>query len=372
MGCGAVLFGADLGRSQAHVMVLASLSVLVSALLFTRAYRLSGVRAELAAPFRVTVGEELCVCVQLQNAGPRAHHQIRVEPPRLASDARSTAPEREIDELLPGEQQSARFGLRFATRGPRELEPFRAAALLPLGFSRGAAVLTRRARVMVVPKVARVVEVVALERARQSCAGVVRGSTLGDTSELLGVRPYRVGDPLRDLHARSWARHGSPMIRQYEAQRSNRVAVVVDTDAGAATPGHAEAALSLGAGIVARLSGTDSQVDLLIAGTQLASLSGRRGAAALHEALDALAAVQHEVGFAAPRMLAALGPRLPLLASVVFVALTWDEAREGFVAALEARGGRCLVYVVAAEGSRSARLTRVPLAAITEGRELLL
>lgn len=366
------MFGADLGRGQAHVLVLASLSISVTTLAFTRAFRLSGVRAELSAPCRITVGDELGVSVQLENDGRKPHHRIRIEPPRLPADGSYTTASPEIDELLPGAMRSTRVGMRFSARGLRKLEPFRAAALLPLGLSQGSPLLTPGARVMVVPRVARVVSVTQLRRSRHEPASVSSGARMGDASELLGVRPYRVGDPIRNLHARSWARHGAPMVREYQEQHATRVGVVVDTDAGAATTAHLEAALSLAAGIAARLSEGEALVSVLLAGPRLTQLSARNGQDALHHVLDVLAEVQPEAGFIPERMLAALGATLPLLSTVVLVALTWDAAREAFAAALEAQGAHCLMYVVGEPTSLSGRVTRVPLAAILEGRELAL
>lgn len=372
IACATAMFGADLGRSQAHVLVLASLSISVTALLFTRAFRLSGVRAELSAPCRITVGDELGISIRLDNDGPKPHHRIRIEPPRLPPDGRYTTTLGEIDELLPGKAQSARFGVRFGVRGLRKLEPFRAAALLPLGLSQGAAVLTPGARVMVVPRVARVVSLTPREHSRHEPPSNSLGARMGDASELLGVRPYRVGDPIRNLHARSWARHGAPMVREYQEQHSTRIGVVVDTDASAATAAHLEGALSLAAGIVARLAEQDAIVSVLLAGPRLTQLSARYGEDALHQVLDVLAEVQPDAGFVPERLLGALGATLPLLSSVVLVALTWDAAREALVSAIEAQGGRCLVYVVADQPSSSGRVTRVPLDAISQGRELAL
>jgi uncharacterized protein (DUF58 family) len=232
--------------------------------------------------------------------------------------------------------------------------------------------LTPGARVMVVPRVARVVSVTPLQRSRHEPASVSSGARMGDAAELLGVRPYRVGDPIRNLHARSWARHGAPMVREYQEQHSTRVGVVIDTDTTAATSAHLEAALSLAAGIVARLAEGDALVSVLMAGPQLTHVSARYGADALHHVLDVLAEVQPETGFIPERMLAALGATLPLLSSVVLVALTWDAAREAFAAAIEAQGARSVVYVVGEQAPASGRVRLVPLAAIREGRELAL
>ena len=47
-------------------------------------------------------------------------------------------------------------------------------------------------------------------------------------------------DIVRDLHARSWARHGSPMVREYHEEYFPRIGIVLDTDSGAANREHLE------------------------------------------------------------------------------------------------------------------------------------
>jgi len=72
--------------------------------------------------------------------------------------------------------------------------------------------------------------------AGRRCARIANG----DATDLLGVRPYRPGDPVRDLHARSWARHGSPMVREYQESYFTRIGCRRTTDASAASPAHLE------------------------------------------------------------------------------------------------------------------------------------
>ena len=55
--CVAILFALDIVRTESHLLVLETASLLFASLLFTRAYRLTGVAAELHAPPRVTIGD---------------------------------------------------------------------------------------------------------------------------------------------------------------------------------------------------------------------------------------------------------------------------------------------------------------------------
>jgi uncharacterized protein (DUF58 family) len=370
MACVAAVFGGDLGRTQSHVLVLATASLLFSAFLFTRAYRLTGVTAGISLPRRVTLGEEVSITISLRNEGNKEHRSIRLELPLLPWDGAFSEPPNDIDELLPRGLASTTIRARFVARGEHHLDPFRAVALLPLGLSQGAPLRTSGARFVVVPKVARVVSLTTPVNRRHQPGGIARASRTGDATDLLGVRPYRPGDPVRDLHARSWARHGSPMVREYQEEYFTRIGVVVDTDAGAASPAHVEGALSLAAGVVASLCRGEALVDVLVTGEHVEKLSLGRSLGSLDQALDVLAAVKPKPGFAADAMLGRLSPHLERLSSVVLVALDWDDARAAFAAAIRARGVATVVLVVGDRASRTPHATTVPLDAITRGEAL--
>jgi len=223
-----------------------------------------------------------------------------------------------------------------------------------------------------VPRVARVTSVSTPSGRRHQPGGVAGASRTGDASDLAGVRPYRPGDPPRDLHARSWARHGSPMVRQYQEEYFTRVGVVVDTDSSARSPEHLEAALSLSAGIIAQLCRGEAVVDVLVTGQHAERLSLGRNLASLERALDVLASVEGLPGFAAGRLLGQLGPHLGRLSSLVLVALDWDEARAAFVAAIEAQAVAVAVFVVGDLPQHTPRVRSVALAAIQRGQEITL
>lgn len=370
-----LLFGADLARSESHVLALATLSLILTALAFSRGYRLEQVSTRLRVPQRVAVGDEICIEIELWNDGPRDRHQLRTETPLLPWDGKFSELPADVAVLPHSEKRRVVARARFSARGAHHLDPFRVAALVPLGIAQGAYVETPGASFMVVPKVARVTSVSAPQNRRYQPGGVAGASRTGDATDLAGVRPYRPGDALRDLHARSWARHGEPMVRQYQEEYFTRVGVVVDTDASTASPAHLEAALSLSAGIVAKLCQGEALVDVLITSEHSERLSLGRNLASLERALDVLAAAGESGEFASERLLGKLAPHLARLSSVVMVALAWDAARAAFVSAVEARGVAVVVFVVtggAEETESIPRVTRVPLGAITAGQELRL
>ncbi|MEY2931235.1 MAG: hypothetical protein RL033_1984 [Pseudomonadota bacterium] len=367
-----LLFAAGLGRSESHLLSIATLALLVAAVIFSTGYRLRSVSTSASAPQRVALGDEIQIAIELANDGSREWHRLRVEPPLLPWDGQFTELPADVDQLGRGQRQRVCARARFAARGAHHLDPFRVAALVPLGIAQGVSQETPGVSFLVVPKVARVSSVSTPSGRRYQPGGVAGASRTGDATDLAGVRPYRPGDPPRDLHARSWARHGSPMVRQYLEEYFTRVGVVVDTDTTAQRPEALEAALSLSAGIIARLCSGEALVDVLVAGQHAERLSLGRHLASLERALDVLATVQGAPGFAGGRLLQQLQPHLGRLSSIVLVALDWDDARAAFVQAIEARAVAVAVIQVGAAPVGTSRVRAVPLAAIQRGEEIAL
>lgn len=367
-----LFLGADVGRSDAYILPLATLALIVAGLLVSRAYRAGALVSQLSVPQRVAVGEELEIGIELHNDGDRELCELRIEPPLLPWDGQFIELPKDVEALAGGARQRASARARFLARGAHHLDPFRVAALVPLRLAQGPAHETHGASFIVVPRVARVSLVSAKQNRRHQPGGVAGASRTGDATDLAGVRPYRPGDPLRDLHARSWARHGSPMVRQYQEEYFTRIGVVVDSDARARTPAHLEAALSLAAGVIAQLCRGEALVDVLVTGERAERLSLGRNITSLERALDVLASVEPRPGFAGDRILGQLAPHLDRLSSVVLVALDWDDARAACVRAIEARGVATVVLVVGDRAERTPGVTTVPLDAITRGEELAL
>jgi uncharacterized protein (DUF58 family) len=371
VGLAAVLV-IDVGRTESHLLVFATVALLLGSLLFAPAYRLDGVSVDLRCPRRVTVGEEIALTLSFRNDGQTEHRYVRVERPLLPWDGTWRGPQPTLARLAPHATASTVLHARFVARGEHHIDPLRAAALLPLWLAQGRPVRTPGARFVVVPKVARVTSFAMGRDRRHQIGGVASGARTGEATDLLGVRPYRPGDPVRDLHARSWARHGAPMVREYQEEHLSRVGLVVDTDVSVASDEALEGALSLAAGVIARLGLGEARVDLLLAGEVAHALSSERNFGSLDQALDILAAVQPSEPFSAERAFARLGVQLETLSSVVLVLLAWDAARAAFASAIRARGAACVVLVVGDRTAREPQRTTVALEAITRGEALAL
>ncbi len=284
------LMSVEVQSTSVYLLWCVTFAPLVVSLLLRPAFSLVG-RAELTVqgPGRVAVGDEARFVVVVSELTGRGYDAVRVRGPMLPWDGRFVGEPPDDVPLDPNGQARMIVSATFARRGPHHLDPFTAAAQLPPGLAQGRLVRSETCRLTVVPRLAIVTSLVTPRAERHQPGGVALASRTGEALELLGLRPYRPGDPVRDLHARSSARTGIPHVREYQQEYFSRFGVVLDTEAAIVTPATFEAAVSLAAGLVARLSRGEGLIDLLLCGDQVHSLTVGRGLGQLDQALDLLA-----------------------------------------------------------------------------------
>lgn len=361
------MLGLDVDQSSNHLLAAALFAALLASLLLRRVVAMERVGIEVAAPQRVAAGEELVVRVTLRNQDPRPHAVIQLERPFLSWDGSWLDEPLSLDRLEPGESRTLQTRARFLARGRHYLDPFFAAAAVPMRLALGPGVRSAGTPLLVVPRVAPVRQLRLGMTPRYQPGGVALASKTGESAELYGLRPYRRGDRLRDLHAKSWARTGKPVVREYQQEYFTRVGVFVDTDLEATKERAFEAGISLAAGVVLHLSRGEALIDLLVTGDTLHALTVGRSLGSFEQALDHLAVAQAGPAFDAPRTVELLAAHLSRLSSMVLVVHAWDAPRQELARQLRVNGVAVTTLVVG-EGPSTADVRFVSVAQI-EGDE---
>jgi uncharacterized protein (DUF58 family) len=317
--------------------------------------RLRNVALTVDAPRRVTIGEPVtftiaCARSTSSPGAARVQHPVRIRGPFLPWDG--TWLDEAPAEVLVTERGPAltKLRARFVARGLHHLDSFTAAAVAPGGLACGPRHSSTAVKLHVVPRVANVTRLPFTLAARHQPGGVALASKSGEAMDLLGVRPYRPGDPVRDLHARSWARTGVPVVREYQQEYFTRVGVVLDTDSEDAD--RLEAAIELAAGVIAYLSRGEALVDVLVVGDTVHELTLGRSLGTLDQALELLATVERGATLAAPQLLGRLEPYLARLSTVVVIALAEGAERSALQQGITGRGIACTTLLVDAELTR--------------------
>ncbi len=339
----------DVQRSTAYILFSVFAGLLAASIVAARRLRLDDVGVTVDAPRRVTVGEPVTFTIACTHgtgtraAAPQARHPIRVRGPFLPWDG-TWLDEAPAEIMVPDTGSAlATMRARFVQRGLHHLDPFTAAAVLPAGLACGQRLVSEAVKLHVVPRIANVVRLPPVLAMRHQPGGIALASKSGEAMDLLGVRPYRPGDPVRDLHARSWARTGVPVVREYQQEYFTRVGVVLESDI--ADPERLEAAVELAAGVIAHLSRGEALVDVLVVGDRVHELTVGRSLGYLDQALEMLAAVERGPKIRAGDLMRRLEPYLGRLSSVVVIALAEGEAR-AVQQSIEGRGISCSTLVI--------------------------
>ncbi len=173
--------------------------------------------------------------------------------------------------------------------------------------------------------------------------GLTLAATVGDSEEFVGLRDYRPGDPLRHIHWRSFAKRGTPVVKEYQDEYFDRHALIIDTYAGGGPPNYFEAAISVAASFIQTPRPSDSILDLVFIEQQVWQLTTGRGLSNNHQILTQLAELQPTGADEFEHLAAYLRRYLDRLASIIMVTPTWDPVRQAFVDELHRRRMRCLV-----------------------------
>lgn len=361
-GVGAV--AVDVRNTSSYVLFAVLFAIVFGAALASRRQRARGATVHASAPRRVTVGETVTFTIACKNEEDVASPPIRIRGPFLTWDGTwLTRPPAEI-EVGPRTTGEVTMTARFVARGLHHLDPFTAAAVAPLGLSCGPSFTTEPVKVHVVPRVPEIARLPVTIASRHQPGGVALASKSGESMDLLGVRPYRPGDPVRDLHAKSWARTGIPVVREYQQEYFTRVGVVLDTD----TRDHdlLDHAVELAAGVVAHLSRGETLVDVLVVGETVHELTVGRSLGFFEQALELLADVERGPKLRAGELVRRLEPHLAQLSTVIAIMLPRAGDADGggdaraFEQRVRERGVACTILTLDAD-VREALRKRTPL-----------
>ncbi|MCA9640510.1 MAG: DUF58 domain-containing protein [Polyangiaceae bacterium] len=261
------LASVDVQSTQVFLLWAALSGILLASLVGRHFFRLQQVKLRAQCPHRVTEGEALEIRLSVENNSDEPHQALRITGPFLPWDGAWVSPAPRIAELEAGATAERTTHARFIERGEHHLDVFSAACLVPFGLALGPSVESDGCRFTVLPRPIQVrslaLSQATLDAGAKLGAKASRGRGAG--LELLGVRGYRAGDPVRDLHVRTWARTGKPHVREYQPTYEGRYLLLLDA-AGARDEPAFEASIRLTAGICTLWTDQGQICDLAVSG----------------------------------------------------------------------------------------------------------
>jgi uncharacterized protein (DUF58 family) len=174
----------------------------------------------------------------------------------------------------------------------------------------------------------------------------VASSHKGDGDDIAGLREYRPGDARRDIHWKSFARLGVPVVKEYQADFAERHALLLDT-CGAPAGVAFEEAVALAASLVGDIGRGDCLLDLLFVGEEAHCFTMGPGELQAEALLRVLAGVQACPDQTLAAALANIASRRVELSGCICILLDWDSEREQMVNQLHRLGLPLLLWLVA-------------------------
>lgn len=196
-----------------------------------------------------------------------------------------------VARAAPGETVTVRSRHRFLRRGVYPLRTLTLSTSFPFGLFRKERDLEIPGELVIWPRTDRAVRPVAVTGDRARFRSSVPADHPGGRGEYRALREYRPGDDPRDIHWRSTASQGKPVVKEYE--RDGSLGAWICLDAGGDPGPGAEVAVEMAAALAARFARRGRRFGLV---TSRARVDAGSGPAQLERVLDALARVEFDPG----------------------------------------------------------------------------
>jgi len=349
--------GVDTRRTQVFVLFSVAAGIFLIAAIQGLLQPRPKIKIDCRMPERVTALVPLTVLAHVSGNG-KALRDLQFSLPRPAKWGSSIQcePRAVYFDVEPGESASARLDFKALRRGKYELRGAAVRSTDPLRLVTSRAVALQDQVLFAYPRFWSLDEFIIPLGRKYQPGGIPLSSNTGDAIEFVGTREYREGDPVKNIHWRSWARRGEPVVKEYQEEYFCRIALILDTFLPKkASERHVqafEAAISLLASIADYFSRSEYVVDILAAGPDLYEVSAGRSLAYLENILDVLSCL--EPCYDAP--FATIGPqlfdKLAHITTVVAVMQDWDAPRRDFLRRVK-EGGAGVRAMIVRDGATS-------------------
>lgn len=122
--------------------------------------------------------------------------------------------------------------------------------------------------------------------------GISLASSIGNSNEFMSLRPYRPGDPLKNIHWRTFAKTNELVIKEFEDEYFVRHALILDTFLNSENELVFEQAVSIASSYIYAMQTHESILDLMFVGNQIYSFASGRGLSHSEKMLEIMACVQ--------------------------------------------------------------------------------
>ncbi len=176
--------------------------------------------------------------------------------------------------------------------------------------------------------------------------GRTTGNRSGDSEEFLCLREYRVGDPLKKIHWKSFARFNKPVIKEFHDEYCDRRGLILDTFRSDKPERLFEDAVSVAASFALADQQPDTQLDLMFIEDKSYCFSSGNGKLSQASMLEILACVQPGTNFNINALEQLALKYINQCSVYIMILLDWDEPRRTLVRSLRQQGMTVLTVIL--------------------------
>jgi uncharacterized protein (DUF58 family) len=237
--------------------------------------------------------------------------------------------------------------LRFASLAAGKCDPF--------GLFRRFRKYTLRDSLLILPRLYDFPPVNLGGKRKYQQGGVNLASSVGDSEEFFSLRDYRPGDPMRTIHWRSYAKKGTPVVKEFQDEYFSRLGLVLDTYPGNKPDIIFEEAVSVAASIAVSNIQQDNLMDLMFINDQVYRFTTGRGVSGVNNMLEILACVECAAKENISELETVLLHHATVTSGFICILLDWDTRRRQMIETLRAAGIPVMVYVISMDADRDFR-----------------
>jgi len=158
--------------------------------------------------------------------------------------------------------------------------------------------------------------------------GICLASSIGNSDEFMSLRHYRPGDPMRNVHWRTFAKTNELVIKEFEDEYFVRHALILDTFLSSGNETLFEEAVSIASSYISLMQTHESILDLMFVGNQIYSFSSGRGIAFSEKMLEILACVEPCEDKTIFELIPALQPNIKKFSGTICIFLGWEQGHK--------------------------------------------
>ncbi len=357
----AFMFGMSTTAFKTYMVFTLLASMFLVSFIFAFLYRpkLSVTRL---IPDRSTCGQQIYPQIILSNMSRFSCYDIVLKDFSLPGEIKPLVKEGYYIPVLEAkEEMSLKSGFEFLKRGDYNIPALFAGTIFPFGLWTWGKIYGQPHNLLVYPRFNHLDKLEIPVGKRYQPGGIALTSSLGESTEFIGNREFREGDNPRNMHWRSWARTGKPVVKEFQEEYFCRVALLLDTFVPPKSAPSAceafESAISVSASVADYLSRQEYIIDIFAAGPNIYYMQAGRSLAYLDNILDLLACLDVCTDDPFNKLEPVLMENLSLITTVITVFLDWDYRREKLVRMITDLGTAVKVIIV-----RDGKPTQEPIA----------